>query len=248
MPQALLMLGSCYSELGRTKDAKAHFDDVLKDDPQSVQALIGLANILLEEGQTEDVVTLCKRTLSLDDRNTQAYTLLGDVYIARQQPSKALPYLEKAVEIQPKLTQNRLNLAACLIEVKQLARAQAMLDEILREHPRFPGAAVQSGRALRGTRPARGRTSGVRRRSRELSEQLQGALQSRQGAGAAGRLDGIDRADARSDPHRAAATGGLPVPRPRPAARIGAARRYSALHRTGLGLAQDPDSRRSGGS
>ena len=41
---------ACYSELGRTKEAKAQFDRVLKDDPQSVQALIGLASILLKEG------------------------------------------------------------------------------------------------------------------------------------------------------------------------------------------------------
>jgi len=145
MPQALLMLGACYSELGRKKEAKARFDAVLKDDPQSVQALIGLANVLLEEGQSDDVVRLCKRTLSLDDRNTQAYALLGDVYIDRHEPEKALPYLEKAVEIQPKLTQNRLNLAACLIDARQLPRAEAILVEIARDYPRFPGAHFNLG-------------------------------------------------------------------------------------------------------
>jgi tetratricopeptide (TPR) repeat protein len=145
MPQALLMLGACYSDLGRKKEAKAQFDRVLKDDPQNVQGLVGLANILLDEGKSDDVVTLCRRTLSLDERNAQAYALLGDVYIDRHEPSTALPYLEKAVEIQPKLTQNRLNLAACLIEVKQLARAETNLKEILNDSPRFPGAQFNLG-------------------------------------------------------------------------------------------------------
>jgi arylsulfatase A-like enzyme/tetratricopeptide (TPR) repeat protein len=145
MPQALLMLGGCYTELGRRKEARAQFDLVLKKDPKSVQALIGMANVLMEDGLTEDVVTLCKRTLSIDERNTQAYALLGDVYIGQHQPSKALPYLEKAVEVQPKITQNRLNLAACLIEVKQLQRAQALLQEILSAYPRFPGAQFNLG-------------------------------------------------------------------------------------------------------
>ena len=90
-----LMLGSCYSQLGHTKEAKAQFDRVLKGDPQNAQALIGMANVLLSEGQTDDVVTLCKRTLSIDDRNTQAYTLLGDVYVEQGQPAKALPYLRR---------------------------------------------------------------------------------------------------------------------------------------------------------
>ena len=123
MPQALLMLGSCYAELGRTKEAKAQFDRVLKDDPQSVQAPD-------RDGEhppgRRDRPTTSSRSASerssLDERNTQAYTLLGDVYIEpAASRAKALPYLEKAVEIQPKLTQNRLNLAGCLIEVKQFA-------------------------------------------------------------------------------------------------------------------------------
>ncbi len=145
MPQALLMLGSCYTELGRTKDAAAQFDKVLRDDPQSVQALLGIANVLMIEGRSDDVVTLCKRTLSLDERNSQAYTLLGDVYIDRHEPAVALPYLEKAVEIQPKLTQNRLNLAACLIDVHDLTRAETILSEIVTAHPRFPGAQFNLG-------------------------------------------------------------------------------------------------------
>jgi len=145
MPQALLMLGSCYTELGRRNKARSKFDQVLRKDPQSVQALIGMANVLLEDGQADDVVALCRRTLSIDPRNTQAYTLLGDVYIGRHEPSKALPYLEKAVEIQPKITQNRLNLAACLVEVRQLPRAQALLQEILAAQPGFPGAQFNLG-------------------------------------------------------------------------------------------------------
>jgi arylsulfatase A-like enzyme/tetratricopeptide (TPR) repeat protein len=145
MSQALLMLGTAYSELGRRKEAKAQFDLVLKDDPQSVQGLIGMANLLMEEGQTGDVIALCKRTLSLDDRNAQAHTLLGEVYAARKEPAAALPHFEKAVEIQPKLTRNRLNLAGALTEMKQYPRAQALLGDILKDYPRFPFAQYTLG-------------------------------------------------------------------------------------------------------
>jgi tetratricopeptide (TPR) repeat protein len=145
MPQALVMLGSCYSELGRTKDAKAQFDLVLKNDPDSIQGLTGLASILLQEGQTDDVIALALKTLSLDSGSTQAYTLLGDAYIDRHEPAKALPYLEKAVTIQPKLTQNRLNLAACLIDMKELPRAETLLNEIVASTPKFPGAQFNRG-------------------------------------------------------------------------------------------------------
>ncbi len=145
MPQALLMLGTSYSELGRTREAKAQFDLVLKDDPHSVQALIGMASLLMEEGRSEDVIALCKRTLSLDERNAQAHTLLGEVYAAQRKPAEALPYFEKAAAIQPKLTRNRLNLAGALSEVKQHERAEELLKAILKEYPRFPFAHFNLG-------------------------------------------------------------------------------------------------------
>jgi len=145
MSQALLMLGTAYSELGRKREAKARFDLVLKDDPQNVQGLIGMANVLQEEGRTDDVIALCKRTLSLDERNAQAHTLLGEVYANRKAPAAALPHFEKSVEIQPKLTRNRLNLAGALIEVGRYGRAEALLNEIVQEHPRFPFAHFNLG-------------------------------------------------------------------------------------------------------
>jgi tetratricopeptide (TPR) repeat protein len=145
MPQALLMLGTSYSELGRTEEAKAQFDLVLQDDPQSIPALVGMANLLMAEGQTEDVIALCKRTLSLDDRNNQAHGLLGEVYAGQGKPDEALPHFEKAVEVQPKLTRNRLNLAGSLIEVGQYGRAEALLEEIVQDYPRFPLAQFNLG-------------------------------------------------------------------------------------------------------
>jgi choline-sulfatase len=145
MSQARLMLGTAYSELGRTRDAKAQFDLVLKDDPQSVQGLIGMANLLVEEGRTDDVIALCKRTLSLDERNAQAHTLLGEVYAARKKPAEALPHFEKAVEIQPKLTRNRLNLAGALTEVAQYGRAETLLKDIIEDYPKFPFAHFNLG-------------------------------------------------------------------------------------------------------
>jgi tetratricopeptide (TPR) repeat protein len=145
MPQALLMLGTSYAEMGRVGEAKAQFDLVLRDDPASVQALVGMAGLLMQEGQDEDVIALSKRTLALDERNAQAHTLLGEVYANRREPAQALPHFEKAVTIQPKLTRNRLNLAGCLIEVKQHGRAEALLQEVVAEHPRFPLAHFNLG-------------------------------------------------------------------------------------------------------
>jgi arylsulfatase A-like enzyme/tetratricopeptide (TPR) repeat protein len=138
IPQALLLLSTCYVELGRNEDAKAKLDIILKEDPESVQALITLANILLEEGKNEDVIALCKQTLSVDERNTQAHTLIGQVYMEAKNYLEALPYFEKAFDIQPKITRSRLNLAACLVGAKQYDRAETELKAVIQDSPKFP--------------------------------------------------------------------------------------------------------------
>jgi choline-sulfatase len=145
IPLALLLLSTCYTNLGRKEEAKAKLDIILKDDPESVQALISLANILLDEKRDDDVVALCKRTLAVDERNTQAYTLIGEVYMGRENYLEALPYMEKALEIQPKVNRNRLNLAACLMGAKQYDRAEKELLEVVRDSPKFPLAEFNLG-------------------------------------------------------------------------------------------------------
>ncbi|MDH7513027.1 MAG: sulfatase-like hydrolase/transferase [Clostridiales bacterium] len=138
IPQAHLLLATCYVELKRAEEAKTQYDLILRDDANSIQALIGMANVLREEGNKEDVITLCKKALSLDERNVQAYNLIGEVYMEDKDHAGALPYLEKAVEIQPKLTQNSLNLGACLVGLKRYEEAEVRLKEIAAHYPKFP--------------------------------------------------------------------------------------------------------------
>jgi len=145
IPQALLVLSTCYVELGRSEEAKAKLDLILKEDPESIPALISMANILLEERKNEDVIALCKRTLSLDERNTQAQMLIGEVLLGELKYGEALPYLERTVEIQPKVLRSRLTLAACLVGLKHYDRAEAELRLVIQEAPKFPLAFFNLG-------------------------------------------------------------------------------------------------------
>jgi choline-sulfatase len=145
IPQALLVLSTCYVELGRTEEAKAKLELVLKEDPESIPALISMANILLEERKNEDVIALCKQTLSLDERNIQAHVLIGEIYLGELKYSEALPDLERAVEIQPKVTRNRLTLGACLLGLKQYDRAEAEFNQVVQEAPKYPLANFNLG-------------------------------------------------------------------------------------------------------
>jgi len=152
IPQALLVLSTCYVELGRTEEAKAMLDLLLKEDPKNIPALISMANILLGERRDEDVITLCKQTLSLDERNTQAHLLLGEIYLGRLEYAEALPHLEMAVEIQPKMLRSRFNLGVCLLGFQQYDRAEKELEQVIQEFPKYPLAHFNLGVLYEETR------------------------------------------------------------------------------------------------
>jgi len=145
IPQAMLVLSTCYKELGRVGDAKSMLDLVLRSDPENLQALVALANILLDEGKDDDVLALCVRALSIDERNTQALQIVGEIHMGRLDYDQALPYFEKAVEVQPKVDRSRFNLAACLIGLKQYDRAEPILLEVTKASPKWPLANFNLG-------------------------------------------------------------------------------------------------------
>ena len=145
IPQALLVLSTCYTELGRRDEAKSMLDLLLKDDPENVQALISLANILLDEGKNDDVLALCKQALAVDERNNQALQIIGEIYMGTLDFDQALPYIEKAVEVQPKNDRSRFNLAACMIGLKQYDRAEPVLRKVIEGSPKWPLAHFNLG-------------------------------------------------------------------------------------------------------
>ncbi|HPW17876.1 MAG TPA: tetratricopeptide repeat protein [Candidatus Aminicenantes bacterium] len=145
IPQAMLVLSTCYKELGRPEEAKAMLDMVLKDDPENLQALISLANILLDEGRDDDVLALCKQALNVDETNTQALQIVGEIHMGRLEFDQALPYIEKAADVQAKNDRSRFNLAACLIGLGQFDRAEPILRAVLEASPKWPLARFNLG-------------------------------------------------------------------------------------------------------
>lgn len=138
IPQAMLLLATCYVKLNLNEEAMSQYELILEDDPNNVQALIGLASLLRQEGQKEDMIAVCKKALAVDEKNVQAYNLIGEVLVEDENYSEALPYLAKAAEIQPKITQTGLNLAACLIGLERYDEAEERLKDILAKYPKFP--------------------------------------------------------------------------------------------------------------
>lgn len=145
LPQAMLVLATCYKELGRRDEAKSMLDLVLRDDPENIQALISLANILLDEGRDDDVIALCEQALNVDETNTQALQIIGEIHMGRLDFAQALPYIEKAAEVQTKNDRSRFNLAACLIGLGQYDRAEPILREVLQASPKWPLARFNLG-------------------------------------------------------------------------------------------------------
>ena len=216
IPQALLVLATCYKETGRTEEAKSTLDLLLKADPENVQGLIGLANILIDEGRNEDVVALCKQALSVDEKNTQALLLIGEVYMGELDFGQALPYFERAARPPAQGRPDPLQPGRLPDRPEAVRPGRAGPARGPRGLPEVAAGPLQPGPAPRGAGPARGRAGRLCPRSRDLPRRIQGPLQPGQGPVQARRPGRIARGDARGRQAHAEAGRGASLPGPGP--------------------------------
>ena len=100
-----------YLELGRTKDAIAHFQKALQLKPASAMAHFNLATALTVDGQLDAATEEYERALSLDPRYASAHNNLGSVLLARNRRADALRHLREAVRLDASNAQAHRNLA-----------------------------------------------------------------------------------------------------------------------------------------
>lgn len=74
--------GMCYISLGRTKDAKAIFESVLRSSPNDLESRFGLAEIELLDGKISAAEVMYKEAISRDPTNRKA--LLSLAFISSQ--------------------------------------------------------------------------------------------------------------------------------------------------------------------
>ncbi len=105
-PPTRLARAESHRRAGRTKDARADYEAVLRetaeDDPLRRDAAARMASLLRDSGNFEDAVDVLRDTLRVSGANARVYTELALIYTAQGRDELALLVVGKAIELDAK--------------------------------------------------------------------------------------------------------------------------------------------------
>lgn len=105
-----LLLGECYLQLDRVRDAKAEFETVANTSPNLTAGWLGLAKAAMALGDNERCDIALKKAQSLEPDSAQVYLAVGYLRMRQNRNDEAMAALLRASELDPKDP-----LALCLI-------------------------------------------------------------------------------------------------------------------------------------
>jgi len=137
-PAPLLEQGQKNLEAGKFQQALNDFSEVLKSQPKNPAANLGRARALLGLGDGPKAVGPARMVCELEPDNLAAWMVLGDAYShenSQDYPRAAEAY-QKVLDLDPRNRKAGLRLARALSYKKEVGQAIAVLEGILKHHPR----------------------------------------------------------------------------------------------------------------
>lgn len=132
------LLAELLKQNGRSAEAVAVLEDLLRIQPGNPRALAAIGDIKIQDA--ESAVAYLEEAVRLDPKNYEALLNLGRVYLQMGFGAKGEAMLRRAIESRPFSKSAYNNLAVSLIIQGRLAEAEEMLRGLLEEHPDFAEA------------------------------------------------------------------------------------------------------------
>lgn len=126
------MLGVSQLELGELDDAKASFEQVIKEAPKNVEALLNLAQVHQKQKNYDEALDTYNKILNGNSDNLECILNVGLISYEKGKYNDAIEYLEKAKELSPNNTQVLFSIAKCkgaLCDLNNDEGCQQALDE-----------------------------------------------------------------------------------------------------------------------
>jgi len=131
---------------GKPGEAKALFEELLKQYPTEADVHLFLGITQLRLRNPEGAVSAIKRALDENPSHADARTLLGWIELeVRGDIDAAIKEYQKVIELRPELAETYSNLAAAQRKKGELGRAIENLNEALKRKPNFAAALTTRG-------------------------------------------------------------------------------------------------------
>ncbi|CAN5214145.1 hypothetical protein BH24PSE2_BH24PSE2_02550 [soil metagenome] len=141
-------LGLASQQRGELEAAKAHFLDVLREDPRHADALHSLANIDARGGRLDDAERLVRRAIAVNPVQALYFNSLGNILRSCNRREEASAVYQQALRLQPDLALVRANLGALALDEGDPKRAADLCLEALERDANSAVAYCNLGRAL----------------------------------------------------------------------------------------------------
>ncbi|MGV8017519.1 MAG: tetratricopeptide repeat protein [Ignavibacteria bacterium] len=144
---AMLALGSLYSDQKKYDEANTWFKKALKIDPENINAMIAQANNFSMQGKIDDAIKSLTLATTISKENPKVYIGLGDAYRIRGSYKLAVDYYKKAIALK-KLPNAFTGLGDTYYRQKKYNEAIAEYDNAILADPNYADAYFGKGKIL----------------------------------------------------------------------------------------------------
>jgi tetratricopeptide (TPR) repeat protein len=141
-------LGATLALLGRTQEAKEHYEQSLRINPRNAEAHNNLGNIFWQEGKVGDAMACYEQALQINPDYPEARNNLGATLYKTGRRDEAIEQYRQAVRSKLDYAEAECNLGTALQETGKLEEAIAHHEEALRIKPDYAEAHYSLGIAL----------------------------------------------------------------------------------------------------
>lgn len=143
------ILGHCYTEQGRYKEAEASFRKAISLQPSHYEALNGLAYVLsTQDKELQYALSAVNKAIAGEPAKSEFYHTQGSILFKLGEVEKSAQAFQKAIEINPKHKLARYDLGLSLYIMKNYRGAIDNFDALLADNPVHEKALIFKSMAL----------------------------------------------------------------------------------------------------
>jgi|GEM_PF-178545 len=144
-----LLKASTLISAGKSGEARAIVDDILKNDPGHVPALLVLSSIEESQNRNREQRAVLEQVLVIEPENVPALVSMGKLLIRNSASRLAGPYFDRALAVDSGNGEALLGRAWVYRNARDPKKAEALLDRAVELYPDWAMAWQERGRLLK---------------------------------------------------------------------------------------------------
>lgn len=141
-------LGNCLRREGKSDEAIAQYQEVLRLKPKSAEAHYNIGMALTQKGELDDAIAQYRQAVQLDPKYSDAYINLGSALLHEGEVDDAMAQYLTALKISPNDATAHYNLGTVLLRQGKVDEAVAQLEQAVQINADYADAQSNLGTAL----------------------------------------------------------------------------------------------------